>query len=525
MTTDKHKTKVIYATLSMPDETLHLMFEEAVEQVKQQFGQTHPMFIGGKPALSDQIFESHSPINTGWSVGCFQKGNARHASDALSAARTVFPVWRDTPWQERVRILRRAAGIIEDRIYKLAALASLEVGKNRLESIGEVQETADLITYYCDQMEANGGFIRPMLQESANVTNTSTLKPHGVWAVISPFNFPLALSGGPAGAALVAGNTVVLKPATATPYSVLGLARCFFDAGLPDGVLNYISGPGRTLGRPLIKGADGITFTGSFDVGMDIYRAFASGRYPRPCIAEMGGKNPVIVSRQANLDAAAQGVMRSAFGLQGQKCSACSRVYVERPVIEQFTEKLLALTKNIVVGDPTRREVWMGPVIDKKAYQDYDEYCQELGRAGRILFGGMQLDKGEFSKGYFCSPTIVDQLPFEHPLWKQELFLPIVAVAPVDTLEVAMDYANDGEYGLTAGFFSNDPDEIELFCNRIQAGVLYVNRMGGATTGAWPGYQAFGGWKGSGSTGKAGGSFYYVQQYMREQSCTVIELK
>lgn len=522
MTRNNNLQKVTYATLSMPDEGLHSRFEEALVRLRERLGLNHPMFIGGKPVMTGQTFEDYSPINTEWMLGRFPKGTPQHAVDALAAARKAFPGWSGTPWQERVKMLRRVSGLIESRIFELGALASVEVGKNRLESIGEVQETADLITYYCDQMEANNGFIKPMLRESAQVKNTSTLRPHGVWAVISPFNFPLALSGGPAGAALVAGNTVVLKPATATPYSVLELARCFLDAGLPEGVLSYISGSGSTVGQPLIDGADGITFTGSYDVGMGIYRSFASGRRARPCIAEMGGKNPVIVSRNADLDTAAQGVMRSAFGLQGQKCSACSRVYIERSVAEQFTEKLVELTRNIIVGDPTRREVWLGPVIDQKAYQDYGDFCRELGQAGRILYGGTHLTVGDFSKGYYCAPTIVDRLSFDHPLWKKELFLPIVILAAVDSLDEAMVYANDVDYGLTAGFFSEDLDEAQWFCSRIQAGVLYVNRPGGATTGAWPGYQAFGGWKGSGSTGKAGGSLYYVQQYMREQSCTIV---
>jgi len=220
----------------------------------------------------------------------------------------------------------------------------------------------------------------------------------------------------------------------------------------------------------------------------------------------------------------AMGVVRSAFGLQGQKCSACSRIFVERPVKEAFVEKLLALTERIRIGDPTQRDVWLGPVINQKAYADYMRYCEELSHTGKVLIGGRHLTDGDLSKGYFCAPTLVDELPLEHPLWKEEMFLPITTIAAVDSLEEAMQHANDITYGLTAGFYSADPDEIEWFFNNIQAGVTYVNRQAGATTGAWPGYQPFGGWKGSGSTGKAGGSLYYVQQYMREQSRTVIKL-
>jgi 1-pyrroline-5-carboxylate dehydrogenase len=364
-----------------------------------------------------------------------------------------------------------------------------------------------------------------MGRESPKHSNTSVLRPYGVWVVISPFNFPFALAGGPSGAALVAGNTVVFKPATDSAYAGLEIARCFLDAGLPEGAFNFVTGPGSTVGNELITNpeVDGITFTGSYDVGMHIYRTFANGRYPRPCIAEMGGKNPTIVSRKADLDLAAAGVMRSAFGLQGQKCSACSRIFVERPVKETFTAKLMELTEKIRIGDPSQREVWLGPVINQKAYTDYINYAEELSHAGKILTGGRHLIADELGKGYFCAPTIVDELPLDHHLWKHEMFLPITLVAAVDSLDEAMQRANDVKYGLTAGFFSQDTKEIKWFFHSIQAGVTYVNRQAGATTGAWPGYQPFGGWKGSGSTGKAGGSLYYVQQYVHEQSRTLVK--
>jgi 1-pyrroline-5-carboxylate dehydrogenase len=268
-------------------------------------------------------------------------------------------------------------------------------------------------------------------------------------------------------------------------------------------------------------GVDGITFTGSYDVGMSIYRTFAAGRSPRPCIAEMGGKNPVIVSRKADLDIAALGVFRSAFGLQGQKCSAASRVYVEKPVKEAFEKKLLALLERAVIGDPTRRETYLGPVINDKAAKDYQGFVDELRAAGKILHGGKRLTDGDFAKGSFCAPTLATDVPYAHRLWKHEMFLPIAMIGAVDSLDEAMRHANDAEYGLTAGFYGSKK-EAEWFFERIEAGVCYANRPQGATTGAWPGHQPFGGWKGSGSTGKSAGSLYYVQQFMREQSRTIV---
>lgn len=524
----RERFKITYATLGMPSPELHDRFDAALADVKANLGKTHPMLIGGQAVNSDEVFESISPINREWVLGRFQKGTAQHAELALESARAALPRWSGLEWKERVKILRRAAGLIEKRIFELAALISLEVGKNRLEALGDVQETADLINYYCDQMQANRGFIRPMGRESPKHSNISVLRPYGVWVIISPFNFPFALAGGPAAAALLAGNTVVFKPASDTPYAGYELTQCFLEAGLPEGVFNFVTGPGRTIGQALISSpaVDGITFTGSYAVGIEIYCTFtgcAQGRYPRPCIIEMGGKNAAIISRKANLDIAAMGVMRSAFGLQGQKCSACSRIFVERPVKEAFVSKLLALTAAIRIGDPSQRDVWLGPVINQKAYADYMRFAEELSHAGKILLGGRYLADGDLAKGYFCAPTIVDELPLEHPLWKEEMFLPITTLATVDDLPEAMRYANDVNYGLTAGFYSSDPTEIEWFFENIQAGVTYVNRQAGATTGAWPGYQPFGGWKGSGSTGKATGGLYYVQQYMREQSRTVIK--
>jgi 1-pyrroline-5-carboxylate dehydrogenase len=213
--------------------------------------------------------------------------------------------------------------------------------------------------------------------------------------------------------------------------------------------------------------------------------------------------------------------MRSAFGLQGQKCSACSRVIVERAVADAFKEKLLDLTDAITIGDPTERTNWLGPVINANSYREFSEFSEELSQGGAILSGGRQRIEGELGKGYFCEPTIAEA-PRDHRLWKHEMFLPITMITAVDSLDEAMTIANDVDYGLTAGFYGS-AKEVQWFFDNVQAGVTYANRPQGATTGAWPGYQAFGGWKGSGTTGKAAGSFYYVPQYMHEQSQTIIE--
>jgi 1-pyrroline-5-carboxylate dehydrogenase len=518
--------KLTYATMFNPPEELHVKFEQALLRLKANLGQEHGMIIAGKDQFSTEKFEDRSPADTDLVLGLFQKGTAKDASDAVAAARKAFPAWSHTKWQERVALIRRAADLIDQRIFEMSAALALEVGKNRMEALGDVAETADLFRYACDQMETNDGFIREMGRDPLVgyiSTNYSVMRPYGVWVVISPFNFPAALTGGPVGSALVTGNTVVIKPATDTPWTPRLIAECLRDAGVPDGVFNFVTGPGGTLGQALIENPDvaGITFTGSYDVGMKINRDFAAGSYIRPLILEMGGKNPTIVSRHANLDSAATGIIRSAFGLQGQKCSAGSRVFIEEPVYDSLVEKLVANTQQLIIGDPTERQVNLGPVVNRNSYRDYQNFSEELSQSGRILTGGKVLTEGSYARGYFVAPTLVAALPLEHRLWQQEMFVPITTLAKISSLEEGMKLANDVTYGLTAGFYGT-PDESEWFFDQIQAGVTYVNRPQGSTTGAWPGFQPFGGWKGSGSTGKNAGGLYYLPIYMHEQIHTLV---
>lgn len=519
--------KLTYATMFNPPEELHTRFEEALKKVKAGLGKEYGMIIDGKDRLAGEKFEDRSPVNTDVVLGVFQKGTQQDALDALAAARKAFPIWSRMKWQERVALLRKAADLLDQRTFEIGAAMAMEVGKNRMESLGDVAETADLIRYSCYQMEKNEGFVVEMGRDPLvgyTASNFSVLRPYGVWLVISPFNFPTALTGGPAGAALVTGNTIVMKPATDTPWVVRLLAECLRDAGLPDGAFNYVTGPGRTLGQALIDSpeVDGVTFTGSYDVGMKIFRDFAQGRYIRPIILELGGKNPAIVSRKADLERAAIGIMRSAFGLQGQKCSACSRVFIEEPVYDQLVDKLVELTNKLIIGDPTERSVYLGPVINRSSYQDFKNYTEELSQAGTFLTGGKVLTAGDYARGYFCAPTLVGDVPVTHPLWQNEMFLPITTLARVKDLGQAMALANDVNYGLTAGFYGSE-EEARWFFENIQAGVTYANRPQGATTGAWPGFQPFGGWKGSGSSGKNAGGYYYLQLYLHEQIRTLIK--
>jgi 1-pyrroline-5-carboxylate dehydrogenase len=518
--------KLTYATMFNPPEELHTRYDEGLAKVKAGLGKEYAMIINNQDVLADEKYEDRSPINIDWVLAVIQKGNEQHALQALAAARQAFPGWSRTPWQERVKLLRKAVAQIEVRLFELGAAMSLEVGKNRMEALGDVQETADLIAYACDQMEVNQGFFVEMGKDPLagyEARNVSVLRPYGVWLVISPFNFPFALTGGPAGAALVAGNTVIIKPATDTAWIVRLLVECFREAGLPEGVLNFVSGPGSTLGQALITCAvDGATFTGSFDVGAKIFRDFSGCNWVRPILLEMGGKNAVIVSRHADLERAALGIVRSAFGLQGQKCSAASRVFVEEPIYDEFTAHIKTQTGKLVIGDPTDRSVYLGPVINKDAYQQFQGYNKEIAAGGgKFLTGGRSLTGGLFDKGWYCAPTLVVDLPLQHRLWKYEMFLPITTIGKVKNLEEAMQYANDVNYGLTAGFYGSE-EEAGWFFDHIEAGLAYANRPQGATTGAWPGFQPFGGWKASGSSGKNSGGRYYLPLYMHEQIQTIV---
>ncbi|TAK82051.1 MAG: aldehyde dehydrogenase family protein [Betaproteobacteria bacterium] len=518
--------KLTYATMFDPPEELHQRFESAVEKARASLGGGHALHIDGKDRPAEKSFEKLSPIDTRWSLGRYAAASSADVGDAMEAAARAFDGWRRTPVRERLAFVRRIGALIEERVYDLGAAMAVEVGKNRMESVGEAFETAEFFRLYPDMFEQANGFDLRLPDDPLpgwKSRNRSVLKPYGAWCVISPFNFPLALSGGPVAAALVTGNTVVLKVATDTPLSGRLLADCVRDAGLPKGVFNLLAGSGGTVGEAMLDNPHlaGITFTGSYDVGMRIYRHLSSGRYPRPAILEMGGKNAVAVTRNADLERATLGIVRSAYGLQGQKCSALSRIYVDKRVADELVDRLKSAIAAIKVGDPTRRENWMGPVIHGKACDHFAEYAGALAKRGRILAGGKQLKDGNLAHGYYCAPTLADA-GAEDALWGVEMFVPIAMLARVESNDEAMRLANRSELGLTAGVYGS-PEEVEWFLDRIQAGVTYANRPQGATTGAWPGYQAFGGWKGSGSTGKAIGSAYYLPLYMREQSQTVVD--
>ena len=519
--------KLTYATMFNPPPEMHARFDAALAEINSGLGATHPLYIDGQDRVSASHDTRRSPIDQRRVLGRFPLARVQDVNDAMAAAHAAFSAWRATPMIERVRLLKGVAKLIEERVYHIGAALALEVGKNRMEALGEVQETADFFNVYADNFIRQNGFDHVLPDDPLpgfRSRNRSVMKPYGVWVVIAPYNFPFALAGGPVAAALVTGNTVVFKCASDTPWSGRLLADCMRDAGIPRGVFNYLNGSGGVVGETLLQHPNtaGITFTGSFDVGMHIYRSMANGAYPRPCITEMGGKNACVVTFNADLQRAADGIVRSAYGLSGQKCSAASRIYVDEKVADALIEKLQEKIAAIAIGDPSRQQNWLGPVTTANALQKYEHYIKQLGQnGGHILCGGRRLTEGELAHGYFAAPTLAEA-PATHPLFGEEMFVPIAMVCRVRDRDEAVRLANDSRFGLTAGCYGND-DDAQFFLDSIEAGVTYINRPQGATTGAWPGYQPFGGWKGSGSTGKGIGSFYYLAQYQREQSQTIVE--
>jgi 1-pyrroline-5-carboxylate dehydrogenase len=501
---------------------LNRLYDEALTRVKNELGKRYPNIINGVDRFYNDTFEDRSPGNLKIVLGIFQKATRIDMLDAITAAKRAFASWRLVNYNDRVSIFLKAANIIVSKKYDLAAWISLENGKNRLEALADVDEAIDFLRYYSEEVLINNGFVTDMSSAFPNEHSKSVLKPYGVWGIITPFNFPLAITVGMTTGALITGNTAILKPASDTPLMAYQFYRILENAGLPKGVLNYVTGPGEILGDELVTNSEvsGIAFTGSRAVGFEGLKK-ANLVKPKVYIAEMGSKNPIIVTKHANIDKAVEGIYRSAFGFGGQKCSGCSRLYLAKEIKKELVEKLVNKTKQLKIGDPTDRRTYLGPLINKKAYEDFQRYVALAKKDGVILTGGKVYVEGSCKDGYYVEPTIVDKLHLNHFLFLNELFVPILVVAEVKDIRQAVEEANKVDYGLTAAIFSEKKEEIQYFFDHVESGVLYANRVIGGSTGAMVGSQAFVGWKMSSTTGKGTGGYYYLQQFMREQSQTV----
>jgi 1-pyrroline-5-carboxylate dehydrogenase len=493
-------------------------FESRLRAARAAVPEPFGHLIAGAFVRDGPLFERPDPCRIASVASRAHAASAETVALAVSAASSARALWRRTPFPDRSRRLAAVAEAISARHLEIAAVMSLETGKSRVEAIVEVQEAIELIETYSEEMARRDGFLAPLASFVPSERSTDVLRPYGLFGVIAPFNFPLALAVGMAAAALLAGNTVVVKPSEEAPWTAALFAEALLAGDFPPGVVNLLHGPPST-GRDLVAASvDGIAFTGSAAVGQEIARLLASGPYARPALTEMGGKNPAIVTASADLDRAAEGLARAAFGLSGQKCSACSRAIVFDSVYDDLLDRLRAFTATLAVGDPSDRGSFLGPVVNASAFERFRSSVASARRDGRIAFGG-GLPRPE---GWFVEPTVACDLPVGHPLTREELFLPFLTVTRVADLDGAIAEANATAYGLTAGIFSEEEAETERFLDEVEAGVLYVNRRAGATTGAWPRTQSFCGWKSSGTTGKGGLGPWYLPQFMREQSRTVV---
>jgi 1-pyrroline-5-carboxylate dehydrogenase len=501
----------------------HDRYEKALEQVRSEFGRTYTMVIGGSEVTTSATIKHISPIDTRIVLGHMPIGGASHVRKAIAAAKEAFESWGRIDYRERVHVCRVAADIMADRKFELAAWVSYENGKNRYEAIADIDEAIDFLRYYSEEMERNNGFETMMKSAQPNERSKSVMKPYGIWGVIAPFNFPAAIFVGMSTGAIITGNTVVAKPSSNTPIIAWKFAEIFKQAGLPDGAFNLVIGPGGKIGNELVsnEAVAGIVFTGSRDTGFHMAKEFSKTRL-KPLIAELGGKNPVIVTETADINNAVDGVLKATFGYSGQKCSACSRVYIHKKVRDEFLRRLVEKTKNLPIGNPLDSNTFVGPLANEDAYRKYQKYIRAAEKDGKVLVGGSIKKDDGLKHGYYVEPTIIVGLSKKHQLFREEMFVPILCAADYEKFDDAIKLANDTEYGLTAGIFTRKQEEVKKFLDCIEAGVVYVNRQASATTGAMVGCQPFGGWKNSGTRGKGTGGSHYLTEFMREQSQTVV---
>ncbi len=474
--------------------------------VRQQLGRSYLPLVNGEYMNTIDRVDSVNPSNPAEVIGQVGLLSIEQAEQAIQAAKAAFPAWKKTPAKERANILRRAADLMEERRAELCAWMVLETGKALGQADPEVSEAIDFCRYYADEMERLENGVH---YDVAGETNRYHYQPRGVSLIISPWNFPLAIPTGMTVASLVAGNCTLLKPAEVSSVIAAKLAEILVDAGIPAGVFQYVPGKGSTVGSHMVRHPDVhmITFTGSQEVGCRIYREAADlqpgQKHLKRVIAEMGGKNAVIVDESADLDQAVQGVVYSAFGYSGQKCSACSRVIVLEPIYDVFVNRLIEATRSLNIGLAELPSTQVGPVIDANAQKRIKEYI-EIGKAEAKV----ALEMTAPDSGYFVGPTIFTEVAPNAKIAQEEIFGPVLAVLRAKTFDEALEIANGTNFALTGGLYSRTPSHIDRAQADFEVGNLYINRH---ITGAIVARQPFGGFKLSGVGSKAGGPDYLLQ--------------
>jgi len=483
-------------------------FEQALATVRGQLGQEHPLVIAGQRQKGERTFESRNPARPAEVIGRFQAASAAQATQAVEAAYAAFQSWSRVPARERAGYLVEAARRMRERRHQFSAWMVFEVGKSWAEADADTAEAVDFLEFYAREMLR---YDRPMpLTQLPGETDQLVYVPLGVGAVIPPWNFPLAICVGMCGAAIVTGNTVVVKPSSDSPAIAWQFYSLMEEVGLPSGVLNFVSGSGGTVGDTLVRHARTrfVSFTGSKAVGVGINKLAAEVQpgqiWLKRVVAEMGGKDAIIVDEEADVEAAAQGVAASAFGFQGQKCSACSRAIVSEKIYDAFLEKLKPHVERITVGEPDQHGVAMGPVINAAARDKILSYIESGRRDGRVVTGGGSLAGQD---GYFITPTVIADIPPGATIAQEEIFGPVLAVIPAKNFDEALSIANGTEYGLTGAVYTKNPEKIERAKREFFVGNLYINRK---CTGAIVGAHPFGGFNMSGTDSKAGGHDYLL---------------
>jgi 1-pyrroline-5-carboxylate dehydrogenase len=492
--------------------------QDALAKIGAQLGREYDIVIGGDRLKTSGKINSLNPARPAQVVGVHQKAGAEHAATAMSAALRAFDLWSRTSVATRASLLLNAAETIRTRKFEFMAWLTYEVGKNWAEADADVGETIDFLEFYAREALRLAASTTPI--QYPGERNELHYIPLGVGAVIPPWNFPFAIMAGMTAAAIVCGNTVILKPSSDSPTIAAKFVEVLEEVGMPDGVVNFCPGSGATFGNAIVEHPRTrfIAFTGSKAVGLDINELAAKTQpsqiWIKRTILEMGGKDSIIVSADADLDAAVEAVTASAFGFSGQKCSACSRAIIDAPIYDVFIERLRERVAKLTVGDPAENAN-LGPVINKAALSTMLEYIEKGKQEGRLIAGGTAPETAE--GGFYLQPTVFADIPHKGVLSQEEIFGPVLALIKVNGLDEALEVANNTEYGLTGAIYSSDRAKLDRARNEFHVGNLYFNRK---CTGAMVGAHPFGGFNMSGTDSKAGGPDYL---YLFTQAKSVAE--
>ena len=490
----------------------------ALEKVKSQLGSEYPLVIGGKRVTTKEKLDSFNPANRTQLVARFNKATKELAARAVEVAHEAFQTWKNTPARERAELLFRVAAILRERKHEFSAWMIFEVAKTWPEADGDTAEAIDFCEFYGREMLRYAGD-QPLVKIPGEENELDYI-PLGVGAVIPPWNFPLAIMAGMTAASIVTGNTVVLKPSSDSPTIAYKFFEILEEAGMPAGVVNFMTGSGAEVGDVVVDHPKTryVAFTGSKEIGLRVNERAAKVHegqiWIKRVVAEMGGKDAIVVADDANLDEAAIGVVQSAFGFQGQKCSACSRAIIDAKVYEPMLEKIVAQTAKIKLGDPTDSTATMSAVINEKAFKTINSYIEKgKSEGGRVLIGG----GSDGEQGFFIEPTVIADVKPGATIEQDEIFGPVLAVIKAQNYDDALKIANDTQFGLTGAVYSSDEAKLDKARKEFHVGNLYLNRK---CTGALVGVHPFGGFNMSGTDSKAGGREYLLLFMQAKVSAT-----